>query len=451
MQISDGYFQTILLGLICFSGPGLFNALTGLGAAGGDDPTIANYSNAVLNFFFFLFGFFGSALLKLFGNRVLLCGGGLSYAIYATAQYFAGLNPVFNAAAIASGALVGIGGACLWTAQGASVLNFAPAAEEAKYISTFWLIFSLGGFLGAAVMCASNWHTGNTAEASPANPLSYAFMVGGMMLGPVLSVTLLLPMDRVVTKNGAYVKVPPGKSVRQELASVVRSLLDTNVHLLTPYFIMSNIWYAYFFNGINDGFFNIRTRCFNSGLFWLVQIPGTKFGVWLLSDRIERKRKNGQLYFWFLVVFGNIMFILGTLVQMSFGGAGWLPASGRRIDVTDFASFWFPCLVFIGFGFLDSMVQTYGMWLNSCLANGDHERIAQYSGCTKAVQALGSTASWLVGALAYSLSFQLGMCWSVFLFSLPTTYCITRRLPEFGKFEDETESLALQVSYGQNY
>lgn len=264
VNLTDGHLQVILVGIICFSGPGLFNGLTGLGGAGSDDPETASQANALLYITFGTLGFFGGALFNLLGNRLMFFIGGLGYAFYGLAQYLAmdpsvkdfavsGLSKYFTVddpalptsvdnslkiLAITAGGVLGISAACLWTAQGACTLAYAPPGKEAKYISTFWLIFSVGGLLGGILMCAGNWFSHGLA-AGKANPTSYYTMLAFMLVGPVVSLTLIKPPSKVIKENGEMAAVSKGRTIGQELGAVMGGMLDRNMHLMSPFFFLS--------------------------------------------------------------------------------------------------------------------------------------------------------------------------------------------------------------------
>lgn len=51
--------QVVLLGFVCFMGPGLYNALTGLGGGGQLDPTTADNQSSALYATFAAMAFFG--------------------------------------------------------------------------------------------------------------------------------------------------------------------------------------------------------------------------------------------------------------------------------------------------------------------------------------------------------------------------------------------------------
>eukprot|EP00124_Ichthyophonus_hoferi_P000460 Ihof_evm12s17 gene=Ihof_evmTU12s17 len=84
---SSGLTQIIIVAWIAFCCPGIFNALTGLGGAGSSNPTVANDANTALYSTFAVFGYFGGLFFNIFGNRILMGGGGLTYCFYAVCQY----------------------------------------------------------------------------------------------------------------------------------------------------------------------------------------------------------------------------------------------------------------------------------------------------------------------------------------------------------------------------
>lgn len=450
MSFRDGYTQTLLVGLICFAGPGMFNGLTGLGAAGSDDPHVANLSNALLYIAFGIFGFFGGAMFNIFGNRVLFFVGGVSYVLYTVTQFLACYHPPLTPLAIAAGFLLGIGAAGLWTAQGASVAAYAPVGDEAKYISSFWMIFSLGGFFGGLLMAIGNWNLAQTDAPTRANSVSFLVLIGIMLLGPLISVTLLHPTEAVIKSDGEPVLLPKARTVGQELMAVLMGFFDTNMHLMALYFFMSIVWYAYFFNGLNDSLFNIRSRGVNSALFWLVEMGGTKIAQLLLDSERYSKQTQGTIFFWFLAIFANCVFVLGMYVQWCFEG-GWDKTQrlASKIDFLDFGRSLLPMAALGLFGLMDSLVQTYGMWLNSALAQGDTDKMARYFGFLKSIQSAGSATSWIIDAQGFSYRFQLVMCWILFVAALPTTLLAVMRLPAYrSEYDDEVNELMLDEDSG---
>ena len=72
--------QLLLVSLVCFLCPGMFNALSGLGAGGGTDPRAADDANIALYSTFAVIGFFAGTFANKLGIKISLSFGGLATA-----------------------------------------------------------------------------------------------------------------------------------------------------------------------------------------------------------------------------------------------------------------------------------------------------------------------------------------------------------------------------------
>lgn len=81
--LRKGFNQNIVAGIVAFTGPGLFNAMQGLGNAGGSDPSVAATMNATLYATFSIFGVLSGSMFNLLGTKILMSFGALTYAFYA--------------------------------------------------------------------------------------------------------------------------------------------------------------------------------------------------------------------------------------------------------------------------------------------------------------------------------------------------------------------------------
>lgn len=142
--------QLVLVALVCFLCPGMFNALSGLGGAGFSNPNDNNNAITALYSTFAVVGFFAGTFANRLGIRLTLGIGGMGYCVYAGALlcYKEKQNAVFL---IFSGAFLGICAGLLWCAQGAIMMAYPPEHSKGKYISWFWMIFNLGAVLGSLV------------------------------------------------------------------------------------------------------------------------------------------------------------------------------------------------------------------------------------------------------------------------------------------------------------
>ena len=75
-------FQLLLVALVCFLCPGMFNALNGIGGGGQVDATVANHANTALYSTFSVVGFFAGSVVNRVGIRWTLSFGGFGYVLY---------------------------------------------------------------------------------------------------------------------------------------------------------------------------------------------------------------------------------------------------------------------------------------------------------------------------------------------------------------------------------
>lgn len=74
--------QVILIGVICFCCPGMFNALSGMGGGGQVDHTASNNSLTALYTTFAIFGILGGGIYNILGPHLTLLAGCSSYVLY---------------------------------------------------------------------------------------------------------------------------------------------------------------------------------------------------------------------------------------------------------------------------------------------------------------------------------------------------------------------------------
>lgn len=444
MKFQDAYTQVIIVGCLAFCCPGMFNALNGLGGsgAGGNTGTIAN---ATLYGCFAVFGYLGGAFFNLLGNRILMAVGGAAYCVYAIGIYLTGVFPHHSAwIAAISGSILGFGAGWFWTAQGATLLAYAIPEKKGKYISIFWIIFNLGGLVGGFITFGLNYNN-NSDESDRANAVSYFVFVAIIAVGVLGAIFLLAPPSRVIREDNKPVIFEKAPSALAEIKGAIYVSCQTPMILLTIPFIASNWFYTYQFSGFNRFIFNIRTRGFNSALYWGSQIIGS-FCIGKVLDYSKLSNKHRGYYgLLVLAVELNIAFILGAFVQYVYLGGfeknvfppvgasyytnkdGILTRAG--IDWLESGRFVFPFIVYLLYGVGDAMLQTYAYWIMASIAGDNGTLCAQYAGYYKGTQSLGAAVAWAID-LKINYIPQFWICWILFVVSIPLLLLVNRTLPE---------------------
>lgn len=111
--------------------PGIYTALTGLGAGGGHPSSadVANKTNAILYGLFALVGFFGGTVVNILRPKLCLMIGSLGYPLYVGGLWYYDRTG-HSWFPLLSGAVLGLTGGFLWSA--AAFVQFSYAQEKDK-------------------------------------------------------------------------------------------------------------------------------------------------------------------------------------------------------------------------------------------------------------------------------------------------------------------------------
>ena len=449
-----GFNQVLVTAVVCFCCPGFFNALQGLGGAGQHDSTASAGANAALYATFAVFGYLGGAFFALFGARVLMALGGLTYAFYAAASYISGVYEGLGWLYIIAGALLGVGASWIWVSQGALMLAYSPGGSETSegkrgyYIAMFWTIFNMGGLLGGFIQFGLNYHEANGS----ANLASYCVFIGVMIFGSALAAVCIVDPSQVVKEDGSRVVVTPPKSPREEFSDVAAVIFDKNMLLLFALFFGSNFFYTYMFDGVNGFMFNLRTRGLNSALYWAAQMAGAIFIGWVLDNKKYALGKRALIGLTILAVFMNVVYAMGCYLE--YGVLDGFSKDHPMVDPIDFseARFAYPFIVFVLYGLGDSMIQAYAYWVMGALAKDNTLLCARYTGFYKGAQSLGAAVSWALDIKEFGVPyvFQFWCCWVLFVAALPTCYMALKGIDETDSkpavSADADETMALEAT-----
>lgn len=146
----SAFIQIGLIAILSFLGPGMWNALNGIGGAGLVDAGPANEANIAVYTTSIIGGFLGGMTIAKLGLKFSLIFGVLAYALY-TASLLVYKHAESRAFIIFAGVVLGLLSSWFWTAQ-AFVINAYPSrGNEGKAIGWWILIYNLGACVGSLV------------------------------------------------------------------------------------------------------------------------------------------------------------------------------------------------------------------------------------------------------------------------------------------------------------
>ncbi|KAJ3295521.1 hypothetical protein HDU79_009034 [Rhizoclosmatium sp. JEL0117] len=218
-SLYDAKTQVILVGIICFLCPGMFNALNSLQQETEEVKKLKSLQTGILYAFFAVFSLVAGGLNNILGPRVLLAFASSTYALFQASKLSIHLQDLADMKSgqrqstntidgtrgfvYGAGALLGIGAGCLWAAQGAIVMTYPTDNRRGTYFAYFWIIFNLGAVIGSMIAFAESSSTVPTE-------LYVTFMclsAGGAVVALVIA--------------------PPRKVIREDNTNVIQK--DTNV------------------------------------------------------------------------------------------------------------------------------------------------------------------------------------------------------------------------------
>ncbi|KAG2175373.1 hypothetical protein INT43_001020 [Umbelopsis isabellina] len=440
--------QVVIVGFVAFCLPGLYNTITGMGAAGMVDPSVAANANVALYCCGIVSALFIAPLtFKYMGNYSMFVGG-FAYVLYMGSLWAYGhiASRVF---CILAGALLGIGAQMFWIAQGSIMTSYPVESEKGRAIAIFWVIFNLGGFLGSLISFAINFDS-TAGKVSDSTYIAFTVL---MIIGACLTL-LLLPRSKIVRKDGSKVDVAHPlqkstvKSVLTSAFAIFRSgFVNPKLLALVPLFFSSNFVYSYQFDKasafwigllVNGALFNVRTRGLNGALYWGSQMLGSVLFSLLLDHKAWTRRKRAITAVGILFVFFNAVWIGGLFSQLQYGvySAG-LPAN-ERLDLTSGPHYGGELVLYICFGLADSMWQTFIYWIIGTLSN-EPAVLGLYTGFFKAWQNAGAAAGWKIDASGVNFLHFLIACWVLVLIAFPGAFWVAFTTSETTGYSEEIE------------
>ncbi|KDO23282.1 hypothetical protein SPRG_20997 [Saprolegnia parasitica CBS 223.65] len=377
----NSFFQICLLGLVLFGCPGMFNAINGMGAAGQVDATAGSNANVALYATFASFSIIAGSIHNVLGPRLTLFLGGLPY--------------------------------------GAIVLSYPTENEKGKFISTCWVIFNLGGVIGALVPFILNYNSvaGNVSDAT------YIVFLVLMVSGASMSLFMKKP-DSIIRSDNTQVDYPKSASVKDEIKGLYEAIFDWRMLCLIPASFASNFFYSYQFNAVNAHMFSLRTRGFNGVLYWGMQMAGAfAFGNYVMDKESVSRATRGKVGLAIATGLTCLSWILGVIVQKDFTRDD----PKQNIDFTESSRAAFPMIVYLLYGLVDAIYQNYVYWVIGAMSN-DPMDLARFVGLYKAFQSAGGAIAWRIDVLEVSYMTQLIVNWGLMAISFPFMYLVVRKL-----------------------
>jgi len=434
--------QVFFLGFVCFMGPGLFNALNGLGGGGQISSTTSANSNSALYATFAFTAFFAGSINNVLGPRLTLLIGSSGYALYIGSYLAINIHPNAGGFVIAAGAILGVCAGLLWTAQGSLMLAYPTEDQKGIFIGIFWSVFNLGGVVGASVSLGQNFHS---KTGGVGNGTYIGFLI--LTLIGVLIPMLMANPNKMIRSDGTRVMTLRHPSWKTEFYGLWVTLrTDPLVIMLFPMFFASNWFYTWQFNDYNLALFTIRARALNNLVYWMSQIIGSVSIGFLLDQRglTRRFRAYAGWLVLFLMVF--VVHIWAYFYQKHYTRATIAQETkdDTKIDIYD-KQYVGRVWLYIFCGMLDAMWQTTAYWIMGAMSN-DPAKLANLTGFYKSLQSAGAAGVWRADAVNIPYMNIFVSTWALLVGGLVCTLpMIYMRVKDHTDESDEIDGILAEI------
>jgi MFS family permease len=219
------------MGSILFCLPGIYLALVGLGAGGGDasQQHVISTASAITFGLFALSGWFGGSILNLIKPKLMIMLAAGGYPLYISSLWY--LDRTGNVwFPYLGGAILGITAGLLWTAAGFIQFAYATDDEKTRFISWQWAMTSFGGTIGSLIAFGINIHA---TETTTSNALYIIFIVIQVM-AILIALCFIVDPKHVIRDDGTHIAIFIKTSFRTELKRQMQLFTDWKVWILIP-------------------------------------------------------------------------------------------------------------------------------------------------------------------------------------------------------------------------
>ncbi|KAN0119159.1 MFS general substrate transporter [Hyaloscypha variabilis] len=306
-------FNAFVIGAVGFLAPGLWNAMSSLGAGGAESPFLVNAANALVFGLMGIFCLLGGPIANRIGLNWTLFLGAAGYPIYAAGLYTN--NRFGNVWLVLVGAVTcGVSAGLFWASEGAVALGYPEPSKRGRYMN-IWLIFRTGGpLVGGAIVLALN-HGANQKKKGKVGPNVYLIFIALQCIAAPIGLLLTRP-EKVQRSDGSKVKVVHEKSFAAEIRAVGKALSRRDILLLLPVF-----WAAYFNQYTGNYtvyFFGVRARALIGFVGNFAGLLASQLISLFLDYRGILVKKRIQIGFYYVVFWHVVSWTYGWVVNEKF-------------------------------------------------------------------------------------------------------------------------------------
>ncbi|KAL4922139.1 hypothetical protein BDW62DRAFT_217948 [Aspergillus aurantiobrunneus] len=387
-------FNVIIVGLISFTQPGIWNALNNTGAGGQQKPYLVNGTNSLT--FGIMFGCpLFSILANRYGLRRVLILGTLGYAPYSASLY---VNNRYGTerSVLFGGVTCGIAASALWSSEGAIALGYGAG---------IWLGLSeLGQLIGSSIQLSLNVQDGERGKVGYS---TYLVLIALQCLGLPLAFLISHPSKE--------------KAVLGEFHKLWVQVKKKHILLLIPILVGFN-WNGTYQGIYLTNYFSVRARTLGSLTSGIAATAANMFWGWVFDTKYFSRPTLARVTW---LTFASVMVSL----------FGWQFANEKLYKDTQPTIDWAQpdfgrgFAVNVLFRLMNESHYMFVYWLLGVF-NDDLETLTLTVGIARCFESVGSCLSFGIGPAEVSPMVNLIVAFVIFVVCIPTTSWVVFMVPE---------------------
>ncbi|TRM59342.1 major facilitator superfamily domain-containing protein [Schizophyllum amplum] len=410
-------FQVIVVGMVFFCAPGMYNALSGLGAGGLATPWYANATAAAGYVFMAFMCIVGGVIVSKIGVR---CYAGSLYLNSKNGtQWFLMLGSIFS----------GITDGLMYAVEGPIITSYPEATSRGKMLGLWVFMRSAAPVIGGAIIFGLN----SSEDSSGAVSLvTYLVIIGIMCAGPFFALLISSP-EKVQRRDGKpiHFRKTGWMQTFKEWYQVVSS---PNILLLCPLFFTS--WfYGSYIGTLQTQFYNVRSRSLCAFTINFADIIGGFAIGWFLDRQQLSIKQRARWAFGGLMAFNLALWVWTAIVTKQ------LIDHQPVIDWTDSAWFGKTYPLFFFFDMATMATQTTLYWILSQMSD-DFIVLSYMTGTLRGIECAGQAVAYGIKSSDTTDWLSIGLNIGLIVFALPWAWMVVRKIGveefEIVRLGDET-------------
>ncbi|KAL2840069.1 hypothetical protein BJY01DRAFT_257501 [Aspergillus pseudoustus] len=379
-------FNAIILGLVSFTQPGIWGALSNLGAGGLAEPFFVNAANVVT----FAIMVVLSPVFAVLGNRWslkwILTIGTIGYAPYSASLY---TNSVYGTQwfMIFGAATCGISAAALWVSEAAIGVGYPEESRKGLHLAIWFSLGKIGSIIASSIQLGLN--IGNSNQGSVSST-TYLVLIALQCLGLPLSL-LLSPVNKLIRRDGTKPTRPPRTTFLEGLRRFWHVLKRPEIAALVPIFLTSQ-WAQTYEGNYLTTYFTVRARALAGFIVTFIGLFVNILFGWFLDLESLSRPTRAKIGWIVLAATYTATYIYNIVLEKSYESSSSTPVFdidspgfGRALAVY--------CLFFVPYnGF-----SVWGYWVLSCF-DTELENLTFSAAVLRSSESLASTISYALGA-----------------------------------------------------